>query len=129
MNKNIWCTDQTVINIDFRSSEMPPLPNNGIFKSICCMLDVYKMDIGPLHKVQFDFEIGTWCSIRLREWMELWKVQAIFCCTDAIWQKYFVAILLALCALYITCRCSPKVHYTFSWCHVHSINWMKYGNL
>ena len=23
------------INIDFRSSEMPPLPNNGIFKSIC----------------------------------------------------------------------------------------------
>ncbi len=28
---------QTAINIDFRSSEMPPLPNNGIFKS---MLDV-----------------------------------------------------------------------------------------
>ncbi len=26
---------QTVINIDFRSSEMPPLPNNGIFKLIC----------------------------------------------------------------------------------------------
>ncbi len=24
---------QTVI--DFRSSEMPPLPNNGIFKSVC----------------------------------------------------------------------------------------------
>ncbi len=26
-----------VINIDFRSSEMPPLPNNGIFKLICWM--------------------------------------------------------------------------------------------
>ncbi len=26
---------QTVVNIDFRSSEMPSLPNNGIFKSIC----------------------------------------------------------------------------------------------
>ncbi len=26
---------QMVINIDFRSSEMPPVTNNGIFKSIC----------------------------------------------------------------------------------------------
>ena len=26
---------ETVINIDFRSSNMPPLPNNGTFKSIC----------------------------------------------------------------------------------------------
>ncbi len=25
---------QTVINIDLRSSEMPPLPNNGTFKTI-----------------------------------------------------------------------------------------------
>ncbi len=26
---------QMVIDIDFRSSDIPPLPNNGIFKSVC----------------------------------------------------------------------------------------------
>ncbi len=44
------------INIDFRSSEMPPLPNNGIFKS---MLDVLQIP-WIVSSLVLPFDINSW---------------------------------------------------------------------
>ncbi len=70
MSKKLWCTALTVINIDFRSSEIPPLLKNGTIKLMCwkfaCRLNIICL-------------ILFYTFLFLTQWIKIKSVTLTFC--------------------------------------------------